>query len=82
VSDKTKSEFKKLGFAGSLPSILVMGVEHYPLPSGAAPGFDINAVQPDEIKDLLDAPVQNTFLDTVTTNAKIIEAFRRGQESK
>jgi hypothetical protein len=37
---------------------------------------------PDEIKDLLDAPVQNTFLDTVTTNAKIIEAFRRGQESK
>jgi hypothetical protein len=36
----------------------------------------------DEIKDLLDAPVQNTFLDTVTTNAKIIEAFRRGQESK
>lgn len=48
MSDKTKSEFKKLGFAGSLPSILVMGVEHYPLPSGAAPGFDINAVQPDE----------------------------------
>ncbi len=48
MESKTQSEFEKWRSAGSLPAILVLNISHHPVTYGAAPGFDINAVQPDE----------------------------------
>lgn len=45
----SKAEFEKWKFAGSLPPILVLYGDHYPLAGGAQPsGFDIGTVVVDD----------------------------------
>ena len=48
VEPKQKSDFEKWKFAGSLPPVLILSAGHYPLASGAEPGFNMSAAQPDD----------------------------------